>query len=112
MHVTRMAKKDVSGKKRIPNRWTFFLICFVFAYLQKFTLLLGGHLVILKENIKRLEMTFGSDSLQVRHGGHEAKEILSPLKHAGLWNKLRESHIVIGGLLGEIEVQKCGHTAT
>ncbi|XP_019713877.1 sex hormone-binding globulin [Hippocampus comes] len=71
---------------------------------KKVTLLLGGHLVILKENFKRLEMTFGSDSLEVRHGGHEAKEILSPLKHAGLLNKLRESHIAIGGLLGEDNV--------
>ncbi|XP_051911410.1 sex hormone-binding globulin [Hippocampus zosterae] len=71
---------------------------------KKVTLLLGGHVVILKENFKRLEMTFGSDSLEVRHGGHEANEILSPMKHAGLLNKLRESHIAIGGLLGEDNV--------
>ncbi|XP_077400370.1 sex hormone-binding globulin [Vanacampus margaritifer] len=71
---------------------------------KKVTLFLGGHMVILKENFKRLEMTFGTDSLEVRHGGHESKiqwDYLNPLKNSGLLNQLRESHIAIGGLLGE-----------
>ncbi|XP_077355099.1 sex hormone-binding globulin [Festucalex cinctus] len=74
---------------------------------KKVVLFLSGHIVTLKENFKRLEMTFGTDSLQVRHGGHESKmawDDLSPLKDSGLLNKLRRSHIAIGGLLGENDV--------
>ncbi|XP_068506333.1 sex hormone-binding globulin [Syngnathus scovelli] len=51
-------------------------------------------------NFKRLAMTFGTDSLEVRHGGDES-DILSPLKNSGLLDKLRGSHIAVGGLLGE-----------
>ncbi|XP_037118341.1 sex hormone-binding globulin [Syngnathus acus] len=64
------------------------------------TLLFGGHVLSLKDNFKRLAMTFGTDSLEVRHGGDES-HFLSPLKNSGLLDELRGSHIAIGGLLGE-----------
>ncbi|XP_061620104.1 sex hormone-binding globulin isoform X1 [Phyllopteryx taeniolatus] len=74
---------------------------------QEVTLSFGRHKLSLKENFKRLEMTFGTDSLEVRHGGHESKvpwDFLSPLKKSGLLSTLRESHVAIGGLLGEDDV--------
>ncbi|XP_061664834.1 sex hormone-binding globulin [Syngnathoides biaculeatus] len=71
---------------------------------KEVALVFDGHKLSLKENFKRLQMTFGTDSLEVRHGGHESKvpwDFLSPLKKSGLLSTLRETHVAIGGLLGE-----------
>ncbi|XP_061768441.1 sex hormone-binding globulin [Nerophis ophidion] len=74
---------------------------------KEITLSFSGHKMSLKENFKRLQLTFGTDSLEVQHDGADSKgtmKLLSPLKHSGLLSILRESQIAIGGLLGKDDV--------
>ncbi|XP_061816068.1 sex hormone-binding globulin [Nerophis lumbriciformis] len=74
---------------------------------KEITLSFSGHKMSLKENFKRLQLTFGTDLLEVQHDGAESKgttKLLSPLKHSGLLSILRESQMAIGGLLGKDDV--------
>ncbi|XP_077445850.1 sex hormone-binding globulin isoform X2 [Stigmatopora argus] len=68
---------------------------------KEVTLFLGAHKVGLKESFKKLEMTIGTDRLELRHGGHESKV---PWNNSALLKTLRESHVAIGGMLGEDDV--------
>ncbi|XP_061921108.1 sex hormone-binding globulin [Entelurus aequoreus] len=71
---------------------------------KEITLSFSGHKMSLKDNFKRLQLTFGTDLLEVQHDGADTKgttKLLSPLKHSGLLSILRESQMAIGGLLGK-----------
>ncbi|XP_077598394.1 sex hormone-binding globulin isoform X2 [Stigmatopora nigra] len=65
---------------------------------KEVTLFLGTHKVSLKESFNKLEMTIGTDHLELRHGGHESKV---PWNNSALLKTLRESHVAIGGMFGE-----------
>ncbi|XP_057712203.1 sex hormone-binding globulin isoform X1 [Corythoichthys intestinalis] len=65
---------------------------------KEVTVILGGYKMSLKEDFKELEMTFGTDWMEIRNGGHASKV---PWENPELLKTLRESHVAIGGLPGK-----------